>query len=84
MLTADRAGDAPAFIEMTVRPRVPPTWPAPDPAGGGPGGHKAYSSRALREHLRRRGSRGGRPPAFDRETHKRRTTAERCLNRLEQ
>ncbi|CAM2737005.1 IS5 family transposase [Streptomyces albus] len=64
---------------------------------------KAYSSRAIREHLRkrgiravipvpadqrrhrlRRGSRGGRPPAFDRETYKQRNTGERCINRLKQ
>ncbi|MER8001004.1 transposase, partial [Streptomyces sp. NPDC095613] len=61
---------------------------------------KAYSSRAIREHLRkrgiravipvpadqrshrlRRGSRGGRPPAFDRETYKQRNTVERCIAR---
>lgn len=55
---------------------------------------KAYSSRAIREHLRkrgtravipvpadqrrhrfRRGSRGGRPAAFDREAYKQRNTA---------
>ncbi|WP_425588117.1 transposase [Streptomyces prasinosporus] len=34
---------------------------------------KAYSSR---------GSRGGRPPGFDREAHRRRNTIERCFNRL--
>ncbi|RPK69014.1 Transposase DDE domain protein [Streptomyces sp. ADI95-17] len=64
---------------------------------------KAYSSRAIREHLRkrgiravipvpadqrghrlRRGSRGGRPPAFDRETYKWRNAVERCINRLKQ
>jgi transposase len=64
---------------------------------------KAYSSRAIRAHLRqrgiravipvpadqrahrlRRGSRGGRPPAFDRETYKQRNTVERCINRLKQ
>lgn len=64
---------------------------------------KAYSSRAIREHLRsrgirtvipvpndqkrhrlRRGSRGGRPPAFDREIYKQRNTVERCINRLKQ
>jgi transposase len=64
---------------------------------------KAYSSRAIREHLRkrgiravipvpvdqrrhrlRRGSRGGRPPAFDRDTYKQRNTVERCINRLKQ
>ncbi len=64
---------------------------------------KAYFSRAIREHLRkrgiravipvpadqrghrlRRGSRGGRPPAFDREAYKQRNTVERCINRLKQ
>ncbi len=64
---------------------------------------KAYSSRAIREHLRkrrirtvipvpadqqahrlRRGSRGGRPPAFDPEIYKQRNTVERCINRLKQ
>lgn len=64
---------------------------------------KAYSSRAIREHLRkrgiravipvpadqcghrlRRGSRGGRPPAFDREAYKQRNTVERGINRLKQ
>jgi transposase len=32
----------------------------------------------------RRGSRGGGPPAFDREAYKQRTTVERCINRLKQ
>ncbi|MEU8735625.1 transposase [Streptomyces tendae] len=64
---------------------------------------RAYSSRAIREHLRkrgiravfpvpadqrghrlRRGSRGGRAPAFDRETYKQRNTVERGINRLRQ
>ncbi len=35
-------------------------------------------------HRLRRGSRGGRPPAFDREAYKQRNTVERCLNRLKQ
>lgn len=62
-----------------------------------------YSSRAIREHLRkrgiravipipadqrghrlRRGSRDGRPPAFDRETYTQRNAVERCINRLKQ
>lgn len=64
---------------------------------------KAYSSRAIRDHLRRRGIRavipqpadqaanrkrrgslGGRPPAFDRESYKQRNTVERCINKLKQ
>jgi transposase len=64
---------------------------------------KAYSSKAIRAHLRRRritaaipepadqvknrrrrGSRGGRPPAFDRELYKLRNVAERAINKLRQ
>lgn len=64
-------------------------------------GDKAYSSRAIREHLRKRkiravipqpadqiahrkrlGSKGGRPPAFDKTTYKQRNTVERCINKL--
>ncbi|MER6625839.1 IS5 family transposase [Streptomyces sp. NPDC000931] len=35
-----------------------------------------------RRHRLRRGSRGGRPPGFDRETYRRRNHVERCFNRL--
>ena len=64
-------------------------------------GDKAYSSRAIRSHLRRRkiktvipepsdqiknrirrGRKGGRPPAFDREWYKTRNVAERAINKL--
>jgi len=64
---------------------------------------KAYSSRAIRSHLRRRliratipepsdqirsrlrrGSKGGRPPAFDPEAYKQRNTVERAFCRLRQ
>ncbi|MFF9690806.1 hypothetical protein [Streptomyces sp. NPDC014623] len=65
-------------------------------------GNKAYSARAIRNHLRRRrgiravipqpadqaahpkrlGSRGGRPPVFDRGTCKQRTTVASCINKL--
>jgi transposase len=80
---------------------------------GGPGrprtrpdrvrGDKAYSSRAIRTHLRdrgiaavipqpadqighrkRRGSTGGRPPAFDKEDYKRRNVVERNFNTFKQ
>ncbi|MBM4795032.1 IS5 family transposase [Streptomyces sioyaensis] len=37
-----------------------------------------------RGHRLRRGSQGGRPPAFDRETYKQGNTVERCINRLKQ
>ena len=64
---------------------------------------KAYSSKAIRTHLRRRkikavipepadqiknrakrGSRGGRPPAFDKQAYKLRNTVERAINKLRQ
>lgn len=64
-------------------------------------GDKAYSSRAIRAYLRkrgikatipepadqkknrlRRGSKGGRPPAFDPDTYKQRNTVERAINKL--
>lgn len=64
---------------------------------------KAYSSRAARAYLRRRGiratiaqpkdqighrqrrgSRGGRPPAFDADAYKGRNTVERAVNKLRQ
>ncbi|RZD54562.1 hypothetical protein C0Q59_30280 [Streptomyces albidoflavus] len=37
-----------------------------------------------RRHRLRRGSRGGRPPGFDRETYEQRNTAERCITRHNQ
>ncbi|KUJ33881.1 transposase [Streptomyces sp. NRRL F-5122] len=37
----------------------------------------------IRNRLRR-GSRGGRPPAFDKAVYKRRNVVERCFNRLKQ
>ncbi|MFE5941641.1 transposase [Streptomyces sp. NPDC056480] len=38
----------------------------------------------MRNRARRRGRRGGRPPAFDREIYKRRNVVERCFNRPKQ
>lgn len=35
-------------------------------------------------HRRRRGSHGGRPPAFDHTAYRQRNVAERCINRLKQ
>lgn len=35
-------------------------------------------------HRQRRGRRGGRPPAFDRQTYKRRNVVERAINKLRQ
>ncbi|MFJ8134137.1 IS5 family transposase [Streptomyces hydrogenans] len=103
VLTAGQAGDAPAFPEVMARLRVPRRRGRPRTRPDVVLADKAYSSRAIREHLRkrgiravipvpadqrshrlRRGSRGGRPPAFDREAYKQRNTVERCINRLKQ
>lgn len=103
VLTAGQAGDAPAFPEVMARLRVPRRRGRPRTRPDVVLADKAYSFRAIREHLRkrgiravipvpadqrrhrlRRGSRGGRPPAFDRETYKQRNTVERCINRLKQ
>ncbi|MCX4973385.1 IS5 family transposase [Streptomyces sp. NBC_00620] len=103
VITAGQAGDAPAFEQVMAWIRVPRrvgrtrTTPVVVLAD------RAYSSRAILCHLRRRGIRsvipqpadqaasrkrrgrlGGRAPAFDREAYKRRTTVERCINKLEQ
>ncbi|MFD4344557.1 IS5 family transposase [Streptomyces coelicoflavus] len=103
VLTAGQAGDAPAFTVVMARLRVPRRRGRPRTRPDVVLADKAYSSRAIREHLRkrdiravipipadqqghrlRRGSQGGRPPAFDRENYKQRNTVERCINRLKQ
>ncbi|WP_439145754.1 IS5 family transposase [Streptomyces canus] len=103
VLTAGQAGDAPAFEQVMARLRVPRQRGRPRTTPDVVLADKAYSSRAIRKHLRkrgiravipvpadqqahrlRRGSRGGRPPAYDRETYKNRNTVERCINRLKQ
>ncbi|GFE27567.1 IS5 family transposase [Streptomyces nigrescens] len=103
VLTGGQPGDAPTFVDVMAGLRVarrcgqPRTRPDVDLAD------KAYSSRAIRDHLSkrgirtvipvpadqrghrlRRGSRDGRPQAFDHETYKQRNTVERCINRLKQ
>ncbi|MBT2365902.1 transposase [Streptomyces sp. ISL-10] len=94
VLTAGQAGDAPALAQVMARLRVPCRRGRPRTRPDLVLADKAYSSRAIREHLRkrciravtpipagqrghllRRGSRGGRPPAFDRETYKQRNTS---------
>ncbi|MEU8686011.1 IS5 family transposase, partial [Streptomyces sp. NPDC048611] len=103
VLTAGQAGAAPAFPQVMARLRVPRRRGRPRTRPDVVLADKAYSSRAIREHLSkrgiravipvpadqqshrlRRGSQGGRPPAFDRERYKQRNTVERCINRLKQ
>ncbi|MFF4102645.1 IS5 family transposase [Streptomyces sp. NPDC001903] len=102
-ITPGQAGDAPAFEQVMARIRVPRPVGRPRTTPAAVLADKAYLSRAIRRHLRRRGiravipqpadqaanrrrlgSRGGRPPAFDREAYKQRNTVERCINKLKQ
>ena len=104
MTSAGQRHDSLAFVPLMDRlkvarrgrgrPRTPP---------GRVLGDKAYSSAAIRAHLRRRGikatipepsdqarnrlrrgSRGGRPPAFDSAAYKERNTVERAFGQLRQ
>ncbi|MGS2641841.1 IS5 family transposase [Streptosporangium sp. G12] len=102
LLTAGQRGDSPQFaavLEAIKVARLGPGRPRSRPERVR--GDKAYSSRANRAYLRRRGIRatipepadqiahrkkrgsaGGRPPAFDAEDYKARHAAECGINRL--
>ena len=96
--------DSLAFEPVMARVRIGRRGPGrPRTRPGRLSGDKAYSSRAIRADLRRRGiqavipepadqiknrtnrgSKGGRPPAFDAEAYKDRNVVERAINRLKQ
>ena len=69
MVLADKAYSARAIREQLRKRRIRAVIPVPADQKG---------------HRLRRGSRGGRPPAFDREAYKQRNTIERCINRSKQ
>lgn len=76
------------------RPRTRPDTVIADRAYSHPSTRKALRQRGIRfvsperidqvQARTAKGSRGGRPPAFDLETYKRRNVVERCFNRLKQ
>ena len=104
LVWAGQANDAPLFAHLLAHLKVAPpqrrcTTHPPDRVRA----DKAYSSRAIRTQLRRRGiaavipepsdqiahrkrrgSRGGRPPAFDAADYKGRNVIERGLNTTKQ
>lgn len=102
--SAGQRGDSLGFVPLMTTLRIRRRGPGrprtrPDRLLG----DKAYSSKATRAHLRRRGiqavipepadqvknrkkrgHRGGRPPAFDAEAYTDRNVVERAINRLKQ
>ncbi|MGW0572173.1 IS5 family transposase [Streptomyces tauricus] len=70
VLTAGQAGDAPAFTDVMARLRVPRRRGRPRTRPDVVLADKAYSSRAIREHLRRRGIRAVIPPPADQRRHR--------------
>lgn len=103
LLTAGQANDSPMFGPLMAHLRVGRYIGRPRTRPDAVRGDKAYSSRAIRGHLRqrgvtaiipepadqqahrqRRGSRGGRPPAFDAQTYKGRNHIERRFCHLKQ
>jgi putative transposase len=104
LVAPGQGGDAPMFTHLMDQLKIARCGPGrprtrPDRVRG----DKAYSSRAIRTHLRdrgiiavipqpsdqighrkRRGSTGGRPPAFDKEDYKGRNVVERNFNIFKQ
>jgi len=102
-VTPGQAGDSPMLLPLLEHLRVTRPVGRPRTRPDAVLGDKAYSSRAIRAHLRnrqiaavipqpsdqighrlRRGSRGGRPISYDRETYRNRNVIERRFAGLKQ
>ena len=102
-MSAGQANDAPAALPLLAQLRVTRPIGRPRTRPDRFRGDKAYSSRAIRGHLRergitavipqpsdqighrqRRGSHGGRPPAFDAADYRNRNVVERRFAHLKQ
>jgi transposase len=102
-VAAGQANDTPAALPLLAQLRVSRLIGRPRTRPDRLRGDKAYSSRAIRAHLRqrgivavipepadqaghrkRRGSRGGRPPAFDPADYRNRNVIERRFCHLKQ
>ncbi|WP_435811113.1 IS5 family transposase [Streptomyces tendae] len=75
VLTPGQAGGAPAFAKVMVRLRVPRPIGRPRTTPEVVLADKAYSSRAIRSHLRRRGIRAVIPQPSDQATHRKRRSS---------
>lgn len=103
VVTPGQAGDSPMLLPLLAELRVARPVGRPRTRPDRIRGDKAYSSRAIRAHLRgrgikavipeprdqqghrqRRGSRGGRPVAYDAADYKNRNVIERGFCRLKQ
>lgn len=103
LVSAGQTGDSPVFEPLLAQLKVTRSAGSPRTRPDRVRGDKAYSSRAIRTHLRRRGitavipepsdqighrkrrgSRGGRPPAFDAADYKGRNVIERGFNATKQ
>ncbi|OSZ58505.1 IS5 family transposase [Streptomyces pharetrae CZA14] len=71
VLTAGQVGDAPAFTDVMARLRVPRRRGRPRTRPDLVLADKAYSSRAIRDHLRRRGIRAVIPERADQQANRR-------------
>ncbi|GGP86113.1 IS5 family transposase [Streptomyces calvus] len=72
VLTAGQAGDAPAFTDVMARLRVPRPRGRPRTRPDLVLADKAYSSREIRDHLRKRGIRAVIPERADQQANRKR------------